>query len=58
MSLDKLCEKQPREFQEFMEYCRSLKFEQEPNYKHVIGLFEGCMQRHNFDPKILDYTWK
>jgi len=41
-----------------MEYCRALKFEQEPNYKHVIGLFEGCMSRHNFDPKILDYTWK
>jgi len=27
VTLEKLCEKQPREFQEFMEYCRSLKFE-------------------------------
>ena len=58
VSLDKLCDKCPREYQEFMEYCRSLKFEQEPNYKHVIGLFEGCMQRMGFDPKVLDYTWK
>jgi hypothetical protein len=41
-----------------MEYCRALKFEQEPNYRHVIGLFEGCMVRHDYDPKLLDYTWK
>lgn len=35
-----------------------LKFEQEPNYKQCIGYFEGCMSRHNFDPKLFDYTWK
>ncbi len=41
-----------------MEMCRALKFEEEPNYKAMIGLFENCMQRHNFDGKVLDYTWK
>ena len=41
-----------------MEYCRSLKFEQEPNYKQCIGLFENCLSRHNFDAKVMDYTWK
>ena len=41
-----------------MEYCRMLKFEQEPNYKTVIGMFEQCLSRHNLDPKVLDYTWK
>lgn len=41
-----------------MEYCRALKFEQEPNYKQLIGLFENCMVRHNYDPKVFDYTWK
>ncbi len=41
-----------------MEYCRSLKFEQDPNYKQCIGLFENSLARHNFDPKIFDYTWK
>lgn len=41
-----------------MEYCRSLKFEQEPNYKTCYNLFEGCMQRNNFDGKPMDYTWK
>ena len=41
-----------------MEYCRSLKFEQEPNYKQCIGLFENCLARHNYDQKVFDYTWK
>jgi hypothetical protein len=41
-----------------MEYCRSLKFEQEPNYKTCVGFFEGCMERHNYDPQVFDYTWK
>ena len=38
--------------------CRLLKFEEEPNYKAMIGLFETCMTRHNFDAKVLDYSWK
>lgn len=38
--------------------CRVLKFEEEPNYKAMIGLFETCMTRHNFDGKVLDYSWK
>ena len=41
-----------------MEYCRSLKFEQEPNYKQCIGMFENCTTRHKFDMKVLDFTWK
>jgi hypothetical protein len=41
-----------------MDYCRSLKFEQEPNYKTCYSLFESCLQRHQLDGKILDYTWK
>ena len=53
-----MCRGQPPEFKEFMEYCRSLKFEQEPNYKTCLAFFEGCMQRFNFDPTVYDYTWK
>lgn len=41
-----------------MEYCRSLKFEQEPNYRTCEGLFVDCMRRHNFDRNVYDYTWK
>lgn len=57
-SLEELCRGHPIEFREFMEYCRSLKFEQDPNYRTCIGFFETCMQRHNFDARIFDYTWK
>jgi len=46
------------EFKEFMEYCRQLKFEEDPDYKHIIGLFEKCLTRNNLDSKILDFTWK
>lgn len=41
-----------------MEHCRKLGFEDTPNYKYCINLFEKCMQRNNLDPKILDFTWK
>lgn len=41
-----------------MEYCRQLKFEEDPDYKHIIGLFEKCLTRNNLDSKILDFTWK
>jgi len=57
-SLEELCKGHPPEFKEFMEYCRSLKFEQDPDYKFIIGLFEKCMIRHGYDLKSMDYTWK
>ena len=57
-TLDELCKGHPAEFKEFMEYCRSLKFEGDPDYKHMIGLFEKCMVRHGYDVKVADYTWK
>ena len=41
-----------------MEYCRSLKFDEEPNYAYAAGLFDACMQRNNYNPNSLDYTWK
>ena len=57
-SLEELCRGNPHEFREYMEYCRALKFEQEPNYRTILAMFEGCLARHQFDTKLLDYTWK
>ena len=57
-SLETLTKGYPIEFREYMEYCRQLKFEEDPDYRHCVSLFEKCMKRHNFDPKTLDYTWK
>mmetsp|Transcript_3843 Transcript_3843/g.3777 ORF Transcript_3843/g.3777 Transcript_3843/m.3777 type:complete len:82 (+) Transcript_3843:794-1039(+) len=41
-----------------MEYCRVLKFEQEPDYQYLISLFQKCVVRHGFDINVCDYTWK
>jgi hypothetical protein len=56
--LEELCRGYPSEFKEFMEYCRQLKFEEDPNYKYLTDLFEKCLTRHNIDNKIFDFTWK
>jgi hypothetical protein len=57
-SLDELCKGYPVEFKEYMEYCRQLKFEEEPDYKHIYSMFDKCLNRNNLDQKLLDYTWK
>ena len=41
-----------------MEYCRSLQFQAEPNYKTCTNFFDTCMNRYNFDGRIFDFTWK
>lgn len=57
-SLETLCKGYPVEFKEYMEYCRSLKFEEDPDYKYCVSLFDKCMRRHQLDPKVFDFTWK
>ena len=46
------------EFLQFLEYCRNLKFEEEPDYKKCLSFFEDCMTRLNLDPQDFNYTWK
>ena len=41
-----------------MEYCRSLQFQQDPNYRTCVNFFEHCMNRNNLDGRIMDFTWK
>lgn len=40
-----------------MNYCRKLSFTDDPDYKYMIGLFEGCMKKNGFDPKVPDFIW-
>ena len=40
-----------------MNYCRGLSFTGDPDYKYILNLFEGCMERHKFDPKVPDFIW-
>ena len=57
MTVDELCKGYPDEFKDFMNYCRKLSFTDDPDYKFMIGLFEGCMKKNGFDPKVTDFIW-
>ena len=36
-------------FLEYMKYCRNLKFEQEPDYKYLIELFENKFKELGYE---------
>jgi len=58
VTVDELCKGYPEEFKEFMNYCRKLGFTEDPDYKFLIGLFEGCMKKNGWDPKSPpDFIW-
>ena len=40
-----------------MHYCRGLSFTQDPDYSYIIGLFESCMKKNNFNTKQPDFIW-
>ena len=54
ISLNELCKGLPEEFVEFIKYCRNLKFEEQPNYNYLKGLFTSFLSR-NFEK--LDYLF-
>jgi len=55
--LDELCQGQPAEIKEFMNYSRGLAFTADPDYRYILGLFEGCMERNGYDFKTPDFIW-
>jgi len=55
--MKELCKDCPAEFEEFMNYCKELSFTQDPDYKFMIDLFEGCMKKNDFDPKVPYFVW-
>lgn len=57
VSIEELCLNQPVEFKEFMQYCRSLSFTADPDYRYILSLFDGCMERNGYDVKIPDFIW-
>mmetsp|Transcript_15210 Transcript_15210/g.25748 ORF Transcript_15210/g.25748 Transcript_15210/m.25748 type:complete len:290 (-) Transcript_15210:395-1264(-) len=42
VSIEELCKGYPHCFLQYMKYCRSLKFEQKPDYKYLKQLFDDC----------------
>ena len=54
IGIDGLCEGLPDEFRTFLEYCKTLKFEDVPNYAMVKGWFRGLMLKNRCD---LDFCY-
>ena len=41
-----------------MEYVRSLKFDQDPDYDHAMKFFYKCQLTNQFEANDFSYTWK
>lgn len=40
-----------------MQYCRGLSFTADPDYRYILSLFEGCLERNHYDVKQPDFIW-
>jgi len=52
--LEKLCNNLPPCFQQYIEYCRTLKFDEHPNYNYLINLFQNTIKEYHLQKK---YEW-
>jgi len=51
-----ICRGVPDEFEEFLRYCRKLKFAETPDYGHWIDEFRGLAKSHGF-PESDAFVW-
>lgn len=42
---EELCVGLPIEFMWYMEYCRVMDYEEEPDYNFLINLFQSCIDK-------------
>ena len=48
----------PKEFSEYIKYCKNLAFEQDPNYEYLRNLFRKVLLDENKQIKDLHFSWK
>ena len=53
---DQLCKGLPEEFVEYIKYVRKLKFEEEPDYNYLKGLFISVLSRNELKYDLL-FSW-
>lgn len=57
MPLAEICTGCPEEFEQYLRYCRNLKFEEEPDYQYLRSLFEDVLTREGLaNDGILDWS--
>ena len=49
LTLETICEGAPIEFQSYISYCRSLRYEDVPNYDLLRGLFTAIAEREGIE---------
>lgn len=55
--INELCRNYPPEFATYLRYCRSLRFDDRPDYAYLRGLFRDLYIREGFaDDSIFDWT--
>lgn len=52
-----LCKGLPYQFKLYVEHCRELKFDEPPNYKYLIELFQLAADENNIDLSTLVWDW-
>ena len=57
MELEILCRGLPGEVLEYMKYAKSLKFEQEPDYKYLKNLFQTILERNKISVDKYILSW-
>jgi hypothetical protein len=56
-STEQLCKGYPTEFRSYFEYCRSLRFEDRPDYAYLKRLFKELFYRKGFQyDNMFDWT--
>ncbi|PNX77278.1 casein kinase i isoform delta-like protein, partial [Trifolium pratense] len=56
-SIEKLCESYPVEFTSYFNYCRSLTFDQDPDYGFLKRLFRDLFTREGYEhDNLFDWT--
>ena len=57
VSITSLCRGLPEELRKYLEYCRSLRFEDKPNYPYLRGLFREALDSHRYGNPALGFDW-
>lgn len=58
LPLTELCSEMPQEFVSYLEYCRKLKFDEQPDYKYLIKLFQDVLIKMEEDLEEIEYDWE
>lgn len=54
--LEELCQNCPKEFVEYLRYCRALSFTEKPDYARMRQLFRNLFKSRGFDYNYV-YDW-